>query len=76
MNCYICEKTTPAFTLRFGIARAVGVCQDCGIGVCMEHSRKGEELGSPLLCTECAEKRTTQAVMPRLNKSQPSKVGI
>jgi hypothetical protein len=65
MNCYICEKTTPAFTLRYGIAHAVGVCQDCGIGVCLNHSRKDAEPGSPLLCPECAEKRAALPTIPR-----------
>jgi hypothetical protein len=76
MNCYICERTTQAYTLRFGIAAAVGVCHDCGIGICFEHSRKAAEPGASLLCAECAARRTVQATMPRLNKSQPAKVGV
>ena len=75
MHCYTCEKTTPAFTLRFGIARAVGVCQDCGIGVCLAHSHKDAEPGSPFLCAECPVKRAVPATMPRLSKPQPAKVG-
>jgi hypothetical protein len=76
MNCYICERTTPAYSLRYGIAPAVGVCHDCGIGVCLEHSRKGIEPGSPLLCTECEAKRIAPATMPRMVNPQQQKASV
>ncbi len=56
MNCYVCEKAPkPGGTTRYGIRPAVGICQHCGIGVCMEHSAKALTPGSPLLCKACAE---------------------
>jgi hypothetical protein len=76
MNCYICERTTPAYTLRLGIAAAVGICHDCGIGICYEHSRKAAEPGAPLLCAECEAKRAAPATMPRMVKPQPQKASV
>jgi hypothetical protein len=69
MNCYICEKTSKPMTLRYDIATAIGVCHDCGIGVCAEHSRKARELGAPLLCQDCAMRRET-LTMPIMKVSQ------
>jgi hypothetical protein len=76
MNCYICERTTPAYTLRYGIAEAVGVCHDCGIGVCLEHSQKDTEPGAPLLCVDCAAKRGSLTTMQRIVKSQQTKLSV
>jgi hypothetical protein len=56
MNCYICEKTKRGNGTRYAIAEAVGICHDCGIAVCLEHSHKAEEPGSPLRCLACNEK--------------------
>jgi hypothetical protein len=62
MNCYLCEKLADSPALRYGVVAAVGVCHDCGIGVCLEHSYKDIQPGSPLLCLECAEyRRRTQS---------------
>lgn len=60
MKCYICEKTSHVGGTRYGVADAIGVCHDCGVAVCIEHSRKSKELGAPLLCPGCAEKREKQ----------------
>jgi hypothetical protein len=60
MKCYICEKTSRVGGTRFAVADAVGICHDCGVAVCLDHSRKAKEPGSPLLCPSCAEKRSTQ----------------
>lgn len=76
MDCYICERTSPAYTMRYGIQSAVGICHDCGIGICNEHSRKAAEPGSPLLCAECEAKRSTPVMMPRMVKPQPQKASV
>ena len=66
MNCYLCEKTRLPQTLRYAIAPAVGICHDCGIGICLEHSVKAAEAGAPLLCPTCAEQRSSLSTMPRV----------
>jgi hypothetical protein len=55
MNCYLCEIAPKPGGTRYGIRSAVGICQHCGIGVCMEHSAKSLAPGSPLFCKACAE---------------------
>lgn len=55
MKCYICEKAQQPGGMHYAVRQAVGVCQHCGIGVCLEHSHKDAELGAPLLCKACAE---------------------
>ena len=54
MNCYICDQAPPAGGVHYHIPAAVGVCTQCGIGVCAEHSQKQEEPGAPLFCLTCA----------------------
>lgn len=54
MNCYICEKSPGPSGTQYHVKTAVGVCQHCGIGICMEHSHKDAEPGSLLLCPSCA----------------------
>jgi hypothetical protein len=67
MKCYICEKDLDVGGgTRYGVGDAVGICHDCGIGVCLEHSRKSAQPGSPLLCPECARKRVESSVQPSL----------
>ena len=64
MNCYLCESEHQG-TLRYGIQLAVGICQGCGVGVCLEHSRKADRPGAPLLCAGCAAlKQVTAASTP------------
>ena len=54
MNCYFCEKGShPGGTL-YHVRSSIGVCQQCGVGVCKEHGRKAEEPGSHLLCADCS----------------------
>ena len=60
MKCYICNQKRPAGGVRYSSPAAVGVCTNCGIGVCMEHSNKKEEVGAPLLCPACAKLIVTQ----------------
>ena len=62
MKCYICEKEAYVGGTRYAIAEAVGICHDCGIAVCLDHSRKAKEPGSPLLCPVCASGCTEQSV--------------
>lgn len=57
MNCYLCEKTPGLGGTHFHVKAAVGICHDCGVAVCLEHSHKTSEPGSPLLCPTCAELR-------------------
>lgn len=66
MKCYICEKTQESGGMHYDIHQAVGICQHCGIGVCIEHSHKDAELGSPLLCKSCAELAMHQAEVSSL----------
>lgn len=63
MHCYICEHSEVTRGTRFAIKEAIGVCHECGIGVCVKHSDKAEGIGSPLLCPECAKlaQKTTEA---------------
>jgi hypothetical protein len=50
--------------MRLDIPDAVGICRDCGIGVCSRHGlRKGP--GEPLLCSDCADRRTRAAQAER-----------
>ncbi len=56
MKCYICEKEPKVGGTNFHIREAIGVCHNCGVAVCLEHSYKSSETGSPLLCPRCAEK--------------------
>ena len=53
MNCYICEKTPGASATHYHVKAAVGICHNCGIAVCLEHSRRDAKLGAPLLCPSC-----------------------
>jgi len=53
MNCYICEKTPGPGGTHYHVKAAIGVCHHCGVGVCLEHSHKDAEAGSPLLCPSC-----------------------
>jgi hypothetical protein len=55
MNCYICEQKPGPGGTRFHVKAAVGICHNCGVGVCAEHSYRAAEPGSPLLCPSCAE---------------------
>lgn len=55
MLCYYCEKTPPLGGVRYGIRQAVGICHDCGVGVCAEHGLK--QTGRPLLCAGCEDLR-------------------
>lgn len=73
MNCYLCEKTARPQTLRYGIRTAIGICFDCGIGVCLEHGVKATEAGAPLLCLTCAEHRSSLITMLRVPLSQPQR---
>ena len=54
MNCYHCETGERPGGMSYGIRPAVGVCRECGIGVCLEHGRR--EAGGRLLCESCAAK--------------------
>lgn len=64
MNCYLCEKTPGPGGTHFHVKAAVGICHDCGVAVCLEHSHKAFEPGSPLLCPTCAELRREAEISP------------
>ena len=55
MNCYECGNVAQAGGTHFGIRQAVGVCLECGVGLCPEHAKKAE--GQPFLCSECRQVR-------------------
>lgn len=52
MHCYFCEVEGGPSGTRYGIRQAVGVCADCGVGVCLQHAHR-EAAGEPLRCPEC-----------------------
>ena len=54
MICYTCDQTPVTGNLRYNVADAVGICNNCGIGVCVRHSHKDAMPGSPLLCLSCS----------------------
>lgn len=58
MHCYFCAQYHPGGT-NFGNTIAYGVCRQCGVGVCLEHSRRDTTPGAPLLCFECAKSLAT-----------------
>ena len=62
MKCYICEKQPGAGGTHFHVREAVGVCRNCGVAVCAEHSYRAAEPGSPLLCPSCARLMKDRAV--------------
>lgn len=67
MRCYHCLRGPRAGGTLFGVAEAVGVCQQCGEGVCYRHAVKadfylpgaagrlpvGNKVLTPLLCEDC-----------------------
>jgi Uncharacterized protein conserved in archaea (DUF2180) len=59
MNCYECERTARPGGTRLGIREAVGVCRDCGVGLCPEHGKRMD--GQAFLCSSCARARVEQA---------------
>ena len=73
MNCYLCEQDSPPQALRLDIAPAVGICHECGIGVCRAHSAKAAPAGAPLLCLPCAAIRSNVTTMPRVAMSMPER---
>lgn len=62
MNCYICEKQPQPGGTRYSVRSAVGICHNCGVAVCAEHSSRASEPGSPLLCPSCARLLGAQKV--------------
>jgi len=66
MHCYICEKTLRPGGTHYHVKTAVGICHNCGIGDCLDHSHRDLDAGSPLLCPSCArspkEQSTSDAI--------------
>ena len=54
MNCYFCAQHRPGGT-NFGNSSAIGICQNCSVGVCPEHGQKAVTPDAPLLCIECTK---------------------
>ncbi len=76
MNCYFCAQHHPGGT-NFGNCSAIGICQQCGVGVCAEHGQKEVTLGAPLLCIECAKSEKTNKVVNQvLNKESEPQVSL
>lgn len=59
MNCYECERAGRPGGTHFGIRQAVGVCRDCGVGLCPEHGKRAGR--RPFLCSACAQARDESA---------------
>jgi hypothetical protein len=55
MICYICDREVQSGGTRYGILLAIGVCHNCGIGICAVHSTKEAVPGALLLDPKCAE---------------------
>lgn len=53
MKCYTCEQAPKDGTMHYAVSDAIGVCKNCGAGICIKHSHKEEKPGSPLLCLSC-----------------------
>lgn len=45
MNCYYCSTTMGPGGTHYGIRQAIGICRECGLGVCEAHG-KLDELGT------------------------------
>ncbi len=75
MNCYICDQAPLTGTMRYAVAEAIGVCRQCGIGVCVQHSHKEAEPGSPLLCVSCAGIRNASSIAGVANDVSGKKTG-
>jgi hypothetical protein len=57
MRCYTCETTnTLAGALSSASIEAIGVCHNCGVGLCLAHASRPSKPGSPLLCQQCARR--------------------
>jgi hypothetical protein len=56
MKCYLCSKSPPVGGTRYFVADAIGICDECGIGVCLKHGVRDETTKDRLLCKTCAEK--------------------
>ena len=67
MNCYICEKTLGSGGTRYHVKAAVGICHHCSVALCLEHSHRDLEPGSPLLCPSCASFLKEQAPSNAMN---------
>lgn len=55
MKCYLCATTNGPGGVCYHIATAIGVCLECGIGICRQHGVKGAHASSPLRCQDCAD---------------------
>lgn len=55
MKCHTCEQAPKNGTMHYAVNDAIGICQNCGVGICVKHSHKEEKPGSPLLCLSCAK---------------------
>jgi hypothetical protein len=73
MNCYICEKTPSPNGTHYHVKVAVGICHNCGIAVCGQHSQREAASGSPLLCPSCARlfKEREDSRMPEAESMLP-----
>ena len=76
MKCYICDHTPPPTAIRYDVPEAIGICQDCGIGVCASHSYKDTQPGSPLLCIQCAGLRGISISGPSDGSSKRVKASL
>ncbi len=56
MKCYICTKTHHPGGFPSQVP-AVGICHDCGIGLCQDHARRPAGPGTELLCADCETRR-------------------
>jgi hypothetical protein len=59
MKCYICEKTVRVGGTRYAVAEVVGICHNCGIAVCIEHSSQ-----SPKKAHHCFALSALKSKMP------------
>lgn len=70
MYCYFCEQHHPGGP-SYGHYFAHGICQNCGVGVCLKHSHKESKPGAPLLCFECASLLTGDRAVAKIPEMAP-----
>ena len=56
MKCFLCVHTHHPGG-HVSPVPAVGICHDCGIGLCQDHAHRPDGPGTVLLCPDCEARR-------------------
>lgn len=64
MTCFFCVTEGGPGGTRLGVHEAIGICMDCGAGLCQHHAHRSAP-NEPLRCAAHAEAHhsTVEAVM-------------